>query len=177
MLAVEAMDLAHRGQVGAIALVSDDRDFTPLALRLREMGLDVLGFGTGKATQAFRAACTSFAVLDTPGPASIPSLAKPAPAINGAVGKTPKPAPAAPELSAAERQEIVEVIKSVIDLATGQAEMNRIGSQLALTNKALFKRLTGGKGLRRRLIDLGVVEGVKGDTGRVRQMVLLGLMS
>ncbi|HTM76151.1 MAG TPA: NYN domain-containing protein, partial [Devosia sp.] len=45
MLAVEAMDILHGGAVGAIALVSSDRDFTPLALRLRRSGLDVLGFG------------------------------------------------------------------------------------------------------------------------------------
>ena len=36
-LAIEAMNLAHRGQVDTIALVSNDRDFTPLALHLRDM--------------------------------------------------------------------------------------------------------------------------------------------
>lgn len=62
-LAIEAMDLAHRGRIDAVALATRDRDFTPLAFRLRENGIAVYGLSQSEPSPAFRAACTSFHVL------------------------------------------------------------------------------------------------------------------
>ena len=67
-LTIEAMDLVYRGQPDAIALISRDRDFTPLAFRLRESGLSVVGFSPEEPSLAFRAACSSFHVLQAPVP-------------------------------------------------------------------------------------------------------------
>ncbi len=44
-LVIDAMDLMHRGRFGGFVLVSSDSDFTRLASRLREEGLDVFGIG------------------------------------------------------------------------------------------------------------------------------------
>jgi hypothetical protein len=52
-LAIEAMDLLHRGQIDGFALASSDSDFTTLASRIREDGLRVFGFGEKKATKAY----------------------------------------------------------------------------------------------------------------------------
>lgn len=41
-------------------LVTSDSDFTGLAMRLREEGLTVLGFGEHKTPEAFRSACHKF---------------------------------------------------------------------------------------------------------------------
>ena len=67
-LTIEAMDLVYRAQPDAIALISRDRDFTPLAFRLRESGLSVVGFSPEAPSPAFRAACNSFHVLQAPVP-------------------------------------------------------------------------------------------------------------
>ena len=44
--------------------MSSDSDFTRLALRLREEGLDVYGFGERKAVEAFRNACNRFIYVE-----------------------------------------------------------------------------------------------------------------
>ncbi len=65
-LAIEAMDLIHRSRLDTVALVTRDRDFAPLAFRLRESGIVVLGFSPDEPSIAFRAACSEFNVLTAP---------------------------------------------------------------------------------------------------------------
>ena len=52
-LAIEAMDLLHRGQIEGFCIASSDSDFTTLASRIREDGMRVFGFGEEKATKAY----------------------------------------------------------------------------------------------------------------------------
>lgn len=59
-LVIDAMDLLHGGLVDGFCLVSSDSDFTRLATRIREQGLDVFGFGEQKAPESFRHACREF---------------------------------------------------------------------------------------------------------------------
>lgn len=63
-LAVEAMDLLYSAWVNVFALVSNDADFAPLATRIRESGLDVIGFGNDGSATTFRRACTRFIYLE-----------------------------------------------------------------------------------------------------------------
>lgn len=60
LLSIDAMELALSGKLNGFVIVSSDGDFTHLAQRLREYGLDVVGVGDQKAPQALRAACTRF---------------------------------------------------------------------------------------------------------------------
>jgi hypothetical protein len=57
---IDAMDLMYSGKFEGFCLVTSDSDFTSLALRLREAGLQVYGFGEQKTPEAFRNACHSF---------------------------------------------------------------------------------------------------------------------
>ena len=57
---IDAMDLLHSKNVDAFALMTSDSDFTPLALRISESGLPVLGFGEKKTPQPFVDACSIF---------------------------------------------------------------------------------------------------------------------
>ena len=57
-LVVDAMDLMHGGLVDVFCIVASDRDFTRLALRIREQGLSIYGFGNAKTPEAFQNACT-----------------------------------------------------------------------------------------------------------------------
>ncbi|MFT4299057.1 MAG: NYN domain-containing protein [Aeromicrobium sp.] len=59
-MAIDAMDLLHAGDVDGFAIVSSDADFTPLVMRLRQSGAEVIGFGQAKAPEPFRNACSRF---------------------------------------------------------------------------------------------------------------------
>jgi uncharacterized LabA/DUF88 family protein len=54
------MDLLHSGRFDGFCLVSSDSDFTRLAARIREQGIDVFGFGEQKTPESFRQACRRF---------------------------------------------------------------------------------------------------------------------
>ncbi|WP_280270425.1 NYN domain-containing protein [Nocardia wallacei] len=82
-LAIDAIDLLHADGIRTFVLVSSDSDFTGLALRLRESGCRVHGFGENKTPKPFTAACTHFTYLDIPAaratPTPAPGPAKPQP--------------------------------------------------------------------------------------------------
>jgi uncharacterized protein (TIGR00288 family) len=59
-MVIDAMDLLYRGRVDGFGIMSSDSDFMPLAMRLRQDGLPVYGFGTAKTPESFRQACTRF---------------------------------------------------------------------------------------------------------------------
>ncbi|SLN20500.1 NYN domain protein [Roseivivax jejudonensis] len=63
-LVIDAMDLMHSGRFDGFCLVSSDSDFTRLASRLREQGLDVYGIGMQKTPEAFKKACKRFIFLE-----------------------------------------------------------------------------------------------------------------
>ena len=52
-LLIEAMDILYTKNVGTFCLVSSDCDFTPLVLRLRSDGKQVIGFGGKNAAAPF----------------------------------------------------------------------------------------------------------------------------
>src|SRR4051812_5851930 len=58
-ITIAAMDFLYTSKIEGICLVSSDRDFTPLAQRLRGAGIKVHGFGEAKTPPSLRQACTS----------------------------------------------------------------------------------------------------------------------
>ena len=50
---IDAMDILYTGKTDGYVLVSSDSDFTPLAIRLRESGMYVIGIGEEKTPKAF----------------------------------------------------------------------------------------------------------------------------
>ncbi|BDS08900.1 hypothetical protein NT6N_39400 [Oceaniferula spumae] len=63
-LLIDAMDILYTKDVGTFCLVSSDCDFTPLILRLRSDGKQVIGFGRNNTPDPFVNACTRFLYLD-----------------------------------------------------------------------------------------------------------------
>jgi hypothetical protein len=59
-MTIDAMDLLYRGHVQGFGIMSSDSDFMPLAMRIRQDGVPVYGFGTAKTPESFRQACTRF---------------------------------------------------------------------------------------------------------------------
>ncbi|MDQ2633167.1 MAG: NYN domain-containing protein [Pseudomonadota bacterium] len=63
-LAIEAMDILHRGLIDGFCIASSDSDFTTLASRIREEGVPVYGFGEQKASKAYVRSCDRFFYCD-----------------------------------------------------------------------------------------------------------------
>ncbi|NNC73630.1 MAG: NYN domain-containing protein [Sphingomonadaceae bacterium] len=63
-MTIDALDLLFRGNVHGFGIMSSDSDFMPLAMRIRQDGLPVYGFGSAKTPEAFKQACTRFIDVD-----------------------------------------------------------------------------------------------------------------
>lgn len=63
-LVIDAMDILHSGRFDGFVLISSDSDFTRLASRIREQGLDVFGMGMRKTPTAFVKACKRFIYVE-----------------------------------------------------------------------------------------------------------------
>jgi len=60
-LIIDAMDLLHTEKLDGFCIVSGDSDYTSLAIRLREAGLAVFGFGEkAKTSKSFFNSCNQF---------------------------------------------------------------------------------------------------------------------
>lgn len=59
-ITIDAMDLLYGGRVDGFGFMTSDSDFMPIAMRIRQNGLPVYGFGSSKAPEAFQQACTRF---------------------------------------------------------------------------------------------------------------------
>ncbi|CAA0258874.1 NYN domain-containing protein [Tenacibaculum maritimum] len=61
---IDAMDILYSGKVNGFCLVSSDSDFTRLAIRLREAGMQVVGIGEKKTPNPFIVACDKFIYIE-----------------------------------------------------------------------------------------------------------------
>lgn len=69
-LSVDAMDLAYKNKPDVVVVVTSDSDFIPLVIKLREMGIHVIGVGNANVSRGLVSACHDFHY--------IPVLTKPA---------------------------------------------------------------------------------------------------
>src|SRR3954453_16816680 len=63
-LIIDAMALLYSGNFDGFCIVSSDSDFTRLACRIRESGLQVYGFGESKTPVPFVKSCDRFIALE-----------------------------------------------------------------------------------------------------------------
>lgn len=61
---IDAMDILYSEKVNGFCLVSSDSDFTRLATRLREAGMQVIGIGERKTPNPFIVACDKFVYIE-----------------------------------------------------------------------------------------------------------------
>lgn len=61
---IDAMDILYSGKVNGFCIVSSDSDFTRLATRLREAGMQVFGIGEKKTPNPFIVACDKFIYIE-----------------------------------------------------------------------------------------------------------------
>ena len=139
-LVIDAMDLMHTARFDGFVLVSSDSDFTRLASRLREQGLEVYGMGEQKTPAAFRSVCKRFIILE--------NLLEPEPEATGAK----KPDVKKP----AEARNLILQVMDNIEQDDEWYGMGVIGQRLIANNPDFDTRSYGKK----RLSDL--VEALKG---------------
>ena len=110
-MTIDAMDLLFRGRIDGFGIMSSDSDFMPLAMRIRQDGVPVYGFGTSRTPEGFRQACTRFIDVSALNGSSEPLPLPLPPAIAGE-----KPAASPPPPRAKTAQPIDDaVIKLLID--------------------------------------------------------------
>ena len=63
-LIIDAMDLLYTAPLDGFCIVSSDSDFTRLAIRFRESGKLVYGFGEEKTPESLMAACNQFIYIE-----------------------------------------------------------------------------------------------------------------
>lgn len=64
-IVIDAMDMLHMRKITAIALVSSDSDFTPLAMKLLEEGLKVYVFGNSGTPISLKNSCSIFTDINS----------------------------------------------------------------------------------------------------------------
>ena len=145
-MVIDAMDLLHTRDPDGFAIVSSDADFTPLVMHLRDVGVEVYGFGEKKTPQAFVNACSKFIYVE---------------ALD--VVSEPVAGPEVKEKNAKDLRgntKLVRTLRSAVQNASGDddwAHLGRIGNQLV--NKGAFDpRNYGYPKLRNLIEDIGLFE-------------------
>ncbi|TIN81981.1 MAG: NYN domain-containing protein, partial [Mesorhizobium sp.] len=117
-LVIDAMDLLHSGRFDGFCLVSSDSDFTRLAARIREQGIDVFGFGEQKTPESFRQACRRFVYTEN----LLPSAPGNEPEAVSSVKPLQPPSAAVP---------IIRKIIAQMESEDGWVPLGAVGTQLA----------------------------------------------
>ena len=158
-MSIDAMDLLYRGRIDAFGIMSSDSDFMPLAMRLKQDGLAVYGFGTSRTPQAFQNACSRFidvaALMGAERPVEPVVVAEPSPVVAEAAtdlhplaGALPPPIKA--KLAPGKDPELVKLLLDAYDSmkrdARGFVSLSGMG-QLAGNRSSFDARNYGFKRL------------------------------
>ena len=168
-LVIDAMDILHAGRVDGFVLVSSDSDFTRLASRIREGGLDVVGIGKKTTPVSLRRACKQFVLLENLDVQTEPNAAK-------QTAKGPanaKSEPAREQSSAPDKQPPSKVVPLVIDAMSKEEEewvtISLIGSHLHAANPDFDPRTYGFTKLTDLLEKAGAFQVDRSNPAKVRR--------
>ncbi len=126
-MTIDALDLLHGGRVDGFGIMSSDSDFMPLAMRIRQDGLPVYGFGSAKTPEGFRAACTRFMDVDALIEAARDIAV--APVANGSgADEAPSPRPATQPVDDAVITLLGEAWKAAKRDERGYAKLGEVGT-------------------------------------------------
>ncbi|MCB1313665.1 MAG: NYN domain-containing protein [Sedimentitalea sp.] len=148
-LVIDAMDLMHSGRFDGFVLVSSDSDFTRLASRIREQGLDVFGMGMRKTPSAFVKACKRFIYLEN---------------LEGAAPEqTPSAKPAAAGKSLSDARDLILKAMDAIDQEDDWYALGPLGQFITAANPDFDTRSYGKRKLSDLVAALKVFETKRGD--------------
>jgi hypothetical protein len=141
-MTIDAMDLLYRGRIQAFGIMSSDSDFMPLAMRLRQDGCEVYGFGSAKTPTAFQNACTRFIDVD----ALTSTREAPAPGDAPREAAAEKPKPKAEAVSGDLLKLLIDAYDNVKRDERGYVSLSAMG-QLAANRSSFDVRNYGFKRL------------------------------
>ncbi len=150
-LVIDAMDLMHSGRFDGFVLVSSDSDFTRLASRIREQGLDVYGIGQQKTPDAFRKACKRFIYVE-----NIFAAEESAPSSIRDVPQRAKPKPIK------EARDLILKAIDAIEQEDDWYSLSQIGQYIVAANPDFDTRTFGKRKLSDLITDLKIFEMKKG---------------
>jgi len=145
-LIIDAMDLLYTRKFDGFCLVTSDSDFTGLAMRLREEGLTVLGFGEKKTPDAFRNACHKFVFTEVLRPSTTTQPGRPATRVEGEKKPLPPQTPTPEPPHEFPKEFILTALEQSTDDA-GWAQLGTFGSYLTKLQPDFDSRLYGYKKL------------------------------
>ena len=147
-LIIDAMDLLYTRKFDGFCLITSDSDFTGLAMRLREEGLTVFGFGENKTPDAFRNACHKFVFTEVLRPTAAAEPAALAKNAKNDQKTTPSQVPAGVAKSKQEfpKKFVLAALEQSSDDA-GWAHLGTFGSYLTKLQPDFDSRLYGYKKL------------------------------
>jgi hypothetical protein len=147
-LIIDAMDLLYTRKFEGFCLVTSDSDFTGLAMRLREEGLTVFGFGEQKTPEAFKNACHKFIFTEVLRSASRSETARTAPraaprarSAQQAPAAHPQAGPSRPPVEF-PREFVLDALEQSSDDA-GWANLGAFGSYLTKLQPDFDSRIYG----------------------------------
>ena len=152
-LIIDAMDLLYTRRFDGFCLVSSDSDFTRLAARIREEGLEVIGFGEQKTPKPFVSACDKFIyteLLRADAEAPEPEPVTPTTSSEAPAAKTePHPASGPSPVVAPQKIPVKLITKVIDDISDeeGWAAMAALGENLRKLKSDFDPRLYGYKKL------------------------------
>ncbi|WBT07183.1 NYN domain-containing protein [Brevundimonas vesicularis] len=158
-LVIDAMDLLHSGRFDGFCLVSSDADFTRLAARIREEGVDVYGFGEHKTPESFRQACTRFIYTE--------NLIAPVPVDAGAKSPVAE-APATKRKPSEAARLIAAIIADMDEDGDGWVAVGGIGNRLRNAHPDFDQRTYGYAKLSDLIRATGRFEVETGERGAMR---------
>ncbi len=157
-LVIDAMDILHTGRFQGFVLVSSDSDFTRLASRIREQGLDVYGIGQKKTPDAFRKACKRFIFLENLGSGEAEVQATtPAAAAEKPTAKQPL----------TEARDIICRAMDAIDQEDEWYALGPLGQYITSANPDFDTRTYGKKKLSDLVKDIKLFETKRGDANQL----------
>ena len=127
-LLIDAMDILYTKDVDAFCLVSSDSDFTPLCLRLRADGKQVIGFGRQSTPDPFVNACSRFLYLD-----------------DDEAGKTPQKKKETSASKLQKNKHLMHILRTAVKESAdedGWASLGPVGSRIS--NQGPFDHRTYG---------------------------------
>jgi hypothetical protein len=175
-LIIDAMDLLYTRKFDGSCLITSDSDFTGLAMRLREEGFTVLGFGEKKTPEAFRNACHKFVFTEVlrSSPAAEPVGLPPKVVTKQKSAALRAPANATEPKLEFPKQFVLAALEQSIDDA-GWAHLGTFGSYLTKLQPDFDSRLYGYKKLSdlvKAMTDLFVTEERQAPGGNQKLLYL-----
>lgn len=145
-LIIDAMDLLYTRKFDGFCLITSDSDFTGLAMRLREEGLMVLGFGEKKTPDAFRNACHKFVFTEILRSSSVSESIPPEIKTKKNSTKTKTTTKALEQKPQFPEEFVLTALEQSVD-DTGWASLGVFGSYLTKLQPDFDSRLYGYKKL------------------------------